>query len=303
MSKSIRFLILGSLFVFICGICYLNWLSPMGQNQTKKVGQEQSESNSTSGPEVVPQSPPRAESNGDKSSVEPLKALDQFDTTMNELRNSRGEDWTEGLKKLAVVVDSLGNQPDFESFTASSLMIKAMSDLAITRLMTGEVSGDTTLRGLESFNYRVPTDKKLIDFICQYYADGEKERRKHAPESVMEFVSRFESDDDLFPKEDRVGKWTMKGLITERKATLSLFGIAGAEQRLELARVTALYVARGGDFNLRGKELATDLAIRVGKEAAQVSVPQFFGALGNMAPTTSDISKDIEMVLYEQQNK
>ncbi len=303
MSKSNKSLIFGSLFVLICGIGYLIWFTLMDQNQSKKVEQGRIESNSATGLEVVPRSPPRSEGNANEVSIEPLRALEEFDASMNELRNSRGDDWTEGLKKLAVVVNSLGNQPDFESLTASSLMIKAMSDVAITRLMTGEVPGDATLRALENIIYQVPTDEKLIDFICQYYADGEKERMKYASDSVLEFVSRFESDDELFPKEDWAKGWTMKGLITERKATLSLFGIAGAKQRLELARVTALYVARGGDFNLRGNELASEFAIRVGKEAALVSVPKFFGALGNLAPTINDISNDIGMVLYEQQTK
>lgn len=302
MSKPNKSLVAIVSVAALCAVLSVGWISSIARNQSEA---DKIKNNNTY-TELDREPEARFQSGRENAKLvhsgEPVQTLKWFNGEMKTLRNSRDGEWAAGLTRLAGVVNVLGKQPDFESFTASALMTKALSDISINRLMNGEIEGDATLRGIEKIHFIIPSDEKLIDFICQYYSNGAKEKERLTPDSVMEFVSRFEPDDE-FPNEHEGNALTAIGLITEKKATLSLFAISGAKQRLDLARVTALYIAKGGDFNLRGKELAAELEAKVGEEATHVTVPKFFEALGNLKPTVFDISEDIEMTLYEYGNK
>ncbi len=217
---------------------------------------------------------------------------------MRDLQNRREKNWGLGLEAVAVEVNRLAKRSDFESFTASALMIKRISDLTIARLMSGEVTAHSTIDALSVINYQIPTDQVLIGFIGQYYADAEQERKKKSPVSVLEFLSRFEPD-VVFPDEQWSAGKTMAGMISGHNATLSLLSIAWAKPQLEFAQVTALYLARGGNRNFRGKELEADLEKRVGKEFALISSPQFVDSVVNTKASVTDISNAVDAALVE----
>jgi hypothetical protein len=220
-----------------------------------------------------------------------IATIEKFDIALQDLRRLNSEEWIFGLEKIAKDATKLAKQSDFESVTAAALMIKRITDLAIGRLLSGEVAVQATYDVLSSIDYHVPTDRELIDMVGQYYhapANGDV-----AAESVMEFVSRYEPD-VVFPEDSQwVPGNTMYGMITEHNATLSLMTVAWAKPQLELARVTGLYLLRGGDRNLRNEELAVDLELKVGKEMEQIKPPDFAKAFGNMNPKSKDISSAI----------
>lgn len=290
MSKNIKRFGLIILLGLLCSIFYITSWTPRLLNYLKPIKPEKSDSIVASDGAARTRSRLKREQSLNPGEL--LKAVEQFDVAMKKLRNANGEDWISGLKDLAEVTNNLGKRSDFKSFTTSALMVRRVSDLVIGRLMTGEVPAKESLKGLESIVYQVPDDQQMFEFICQYYPDGAKDRKRHPPITVLEFVSRFEPDVD-FPDERWVDGKTMTGIITEQKATLSLFCITSAKIQLDTARVTALYLMKGGNSNLRGNELGADLAKLVGGEIQTLTKPLFAETTGSERPTGADISYTI----------
>lgn len=221
---------------------------------------------------------------------DPLKVIDEFDMRFSELRQADGEAWTYGIQDLAVMTNILGKQGDFRSVVASALMAGRVSDMAIARMMAGEVSPEGTLRGLKSFSYRIPNDQQLIDFICEYHPSGKEERLRNPSESVLDFAFRFEPDLSFPEEAQNLGK-TPTEIIAGQNMIDSLLAISIGETKLETARTTAIYLQRGGNRNFSGDELRIDLEMRVGKEIAEFPTPLF----GEDEPNSYGIVFFIEM--------
>lgn len=298
MSKSKKLFGLGVLLAIIFGICYFVWRGQPHPSRADSLGPKRDEINPASVVEgdLLPQSQ-QADAKAEDV-VETMKAIEQFDIAMRDLRNKNGEEWVAGLKSIASDVNRLAKRSDFETFTAATLMIKRISDLAIARLISGEVAAGPTSDALSAINYRTPSDQELIRFIGQYYSDADQEQKKKAPESVLEFLSRFEPE-VIFPDEQWIAGKTMSAMISERNATLSLLSIAWAKPQLEFAQVTALYLARGGNRSFRGKELEADLEKRVGKEISLISSPKFVSSFVNTNASVTDISNAVDAALIE----
>lgn len=95
-------------------------------------------------------------------SLDPLKEIEEFDIRFAELREADGEAWVLGIQKLAVIANRLSRQGEFRSSVASALMVGRISEMATARTMSGEISPDDALRGLDGFVYIIPNDQQLI---------------------------------------------------------------------------------------------------------------------------------------------
>ncbi len=210
-----------------------------------------------------------------EESLDPPEAVDFFRAKLEELRGMKGESWVAGVRELSELATRLGRRRDYGSVVSSAVMTGELSDMAMARMMAGEISPDEAIRGLEDLAFIPPSDSQLIDFISQSYPNGEEERRRNPPESVLEFASKFEPE-IIFPREEEWGpEKTPIGIIDGPNITFSLFVISVGKMKLETARITAIYLQMGGAPSLRNEELAADLAMRVGKEIAELPVPLF----------------------------
>jgi len=298
MSKSKKHFGLVVLLVMGFGICCVGWRIQKHSGQKLMLEQKRERLDSAPFLEVNSEPQSQHEAARPEDAVDAMKELERFDMAMKDLRNKRGDDWIDGLKIIGNDVNRLAKRSEFESVTAAALMVKRISDLTIGRLMAGEVAADETNYALSVINYQIPDDQTLVRFIGQYYPGAVKEQIRKAPESVLEFLARFEPE-VIFPDEESIPGKTMSGMISEHNATLSLLSIAWAKSQLELAKITALYLSRGGNRNFRGKDLDVDVEIRIGNEIRLVAVPKFVGALGNMNPTAADISNAIDQALSD----
>ena len=216
--------------------------------------------------------------------VDPLEMIDKFDTQFVKLLNAEGDEWATGLKELASLVNRLDQQSNFDSVIGTALMIKRTSDLAIFRLMAAEVSPADTLPGLMEISYSIPSDKRIIDYICKSHPEGEARRRKNPTESVTDFLFGLE-EDPIFP----IGEWskekTESEIISGGNASGRLLFVVVARYVLDSAKITGLYLQRGGNPRLAGKELEADLERLVGKEIETLPIPLF----GEENPTAVNI--------------
>jgi hypothetical protein len=168
----------------------------------------------------------RMERGADFPRVDPFEMIEKFDTRFAELLIAEGNAWELGLVELANMVNRMGEQSDFQSVTVSALLVTRISDLAIARLMAAEVSPTDTLDGLERFTFSIPSDRRLIDFICELHPEGEEQRRENPPRSVDEFVSRFE-EEAIFSDDEWSEKKTATGITSSGNATAKLLNIGG----------------------------------------------------------------------------
>lgn len=238
-----------------------------------------------------------SENQKDIPSIDPFKMIEKFDNRLAELTGAEGDLWSLGLKDLAEITNRLGEQPDFQSFTATALMVSRASDLVISRLMAGEVSPEDTLHGLERFAYSIPSETRMIAFVCELHPDGEDERRKNPPQSLPEFVSRFESD-PIVPNEEWSKEKTATDSISSRNATGRLMIIGSAHLRLQAAKITAIYLQRGGNRHLTTMKLESDIEQLVGKEIKKMPVP-LFGSENASAATISFLIENAQS-LYQR---
>lgn len=216
--------------------------------------------------------------------VDPFEMIDKFDTQFVKLLNAEGDVWASGLKELASMVNRLGKQSDFDSVTAAALLVTRVSDLAISKLMAAEVSPEDTLAGLKEFSYSIPSDRRMITYICELHPEGEARRRENPTESLADFVFGLESEPVL-----PMGEWseerTETDLISSGNASGKLLFIVVAKYKLDSAEVIAIYLQRGGDPRLTGKELEADIERLAGKEIEKLPIPLF----GEENPTVVNI--------------
>jgi len=216
--------------------------------------------------------------------VDPFKLIDKFDAQFVKLLDAEGDVWATGLKELASIANRLGEQSDFDSVTAAALLVTRASDLAISKLMAAEVSPEDTLPGLKEFSYSIPSDKRIIAYICQLHPEGEALRRKNPTESVTDFLFGLE-EDPIIP----MGEWSREKTETEiisgGNASGKLLFIVAAKYKLDSAEITALYLQRGGNPRLTGIELESDMGRLAGKEIEKLPKPLF----GEENPTAVNI--------------
>jgi hypothetical protein len=217
-----------------------------------------------------------SESKEDLPLIDPFEMIEEFDIRFLQLAEAEGDLWVSRLKGLAEITNRLGKQPDFESLTATALMVSRASDLVIFRLMAGDVSPENTLPALERFEYSIPSEQRMISFVCELHPEGDEERRKNPPQSLPEFVSRFESD-PIFPNEEWSKEKTATESISSRNATGRLMIIGAAHLKLQVAKITAIYLQRGGNPHLTTMKLESDIERLVGKEIEKLPVPLFGG--------------------------
>lgn len=226
----------------------------------------------------------RIESSGDFSRVDPFEVVEKFDTRFAELLIAEDHSWELGLEELASIVNRLGGQSDFQSVTISALMVARISDLAIAKLMAGDITPKDTLNGLERFTYSIPNERRLIGFICELYPGGEEQRRKNPPRSVNEFVSRFE-EEPIIPYDEWTENKTATGIASRGNAMARLLYIEWAKFKLDTAKIVAIYLQRGGDPNFKGVDLEANLSLLVGQEIEKLPIPLF----GDELPTAGTI--------------
>jgi hypothetical protein len=217
-----------------------------------------------------------SEKKRDIPSLDPFKIIGKFDTRLVELTDAEGDLWSLGLKDLAEITNRLSEQPDFQSLIATALMVSRASDLVISRLMAGEVSPEDTLSGLERFAYSIPSESRMFTFVCELHPNGEAERRKNPPESVMEFVSRFESE-PIFPDDEWTKEVTATRIVNSGNAMGRLAVIGAAQFKLYSAKIAAIYLQRGGNPHLTTMKLESDIERLVGKEIEKLPVLLFGG--------------------------
>jgi hypothetical protein len=224
--------------------------------------------------------------------IDPAKALEHFDLVMRNLGKLNGDEWTSALREEGDVVGRLGTQKDFQSFVAAALMVKRISDLSMSRLMRNEVSAIDTLAVLDGIHYTSPSDRQMRDFAREFHPDGKVLRKVPSPESALDFVSQFESEDIFLGSyEKNDASWELKEIVTEKKLMYSLLMFAYARMGLQFARLTAVYLIKGGRTDLVGKpEFDNELSRVVGKEIDALQPPLFAGTSMGEKPNAASMS-------------
>ena len=284
MSKS-RKISAGVLVLILSLVIFFNvWLKPKTANKSDNsvAAGEVDTSNTITLNE--PKNGKRIEREEDRPQVDPYEMIDKFDAQFVKLLDAKGDVWATGLKELASMANRLGEQSDFDSVTAAALLVSRTSDLVISRLMAAEVSPENTLPGLNEFSYSIPSDSRIIALICEVYPNGEHERKKNPTESVEDFLFGLE-DDPIIP----MGEWSKEKTATEIISTGNASGklllIGGAQYMLYSAKITSLYLQRGGNPGLSGIELEVDVERLAGKEIEKLPIP----LLGEERPTAATI--------------